>query len=194
MADLGVEGDSQRLRMVLYEPGSQFERDIYTRFQKGKPISVPDPDGIPEYKTPEYRRKRPRPGGGGSAESAGSMATRPRVSSLGTGWYLNYDTVSELLPSVNAAEPLREFYNKVSAGAADQLSKGNDGVDRITFKSGPFSLRFASQEVIRWDFVINLVQSMISMLTPQFAPMFSGEAVSEYWDLPSVQVAFSLAV
>ena len=192
-ADL-AEGDNQRLRMVLYEPGSIFERDSTARYRAGKPIGVPDPAGIPEYKTPQYKRKRPRPDGGteATADSAGSVAMRPRLQSLGSGWYMKYDSIIDILPPVDVAGALREFYNAVTTSAADKLGTGNNGAENLAFRKGSFSLEFSSQSPILWSWVINFAQSMIELLGPEFTPLFRGEAVSGYWVLSSVQVAVSL--
>ena len=179
--------------MVLYEPGSQFERDSTAKYRAGKPIGVPDPAGIPEYKTPQYKRKRPRPDGGSeaTADSVGSVA-RPRVQSLGSGWYMKYDSIIEIFPPIDVAGALRDFYNAVIASAADSLGSGKSGAENLAFNKGSFSLKFSSQSPILWSWVINFAQSMIESLGPDFTPIFSGEAVSGYWVLASVQVAVSL--
>lgn len=183
--------------MVLYAPGSIFERDTNAKYRAGKPIGVPDPAGIPEYKTPQYRRKRPRPGGSSeaTADSAGSVAVRPRVQSLGnlgSGWYMKYDSITDILPPVDGAGALTEFYNAVTASAADKLGSGTNSAENLAFKQGAFSLELSSQSPILWSWVINFAQTMIESLGPDFTPIFRGEAVSGYWVLASVQVAVSL--
>ena len=189
-----AEGDNQRLRVVLYAPGSIFERDTTAKYKAGKPLGVPDPAGIPEYKTPQYRRKRPRPGGGSeaTADSVGSVAIRPRLQNLGSGWYMKYDSIIEILPPIGVAGALREFYNAVTASAADSLGSGKNDTENLAFKNGPFSLELSSQSPILWSWVINFAQSMIETLSPDFTPIFRGEAVSGYWILSSIQVAVSL--
>ena len=180
--------------MVLYAPGSIFEQDTVANYRSGRPISVPDPAGIPEYKTSEYRRKRPRPGGGSeaTADSAESVAVRPRVQSLGSGWYMKYDSMIEILPPIDVAGALKDFYNAVTASAADSLGSGKNGTENLAFRKGSFSLEFSSQSPILWSWVMNFAQSMIELLGPDFTPIFRGEAVSGYWVLASIQVAVSL--
>ena len=160
-------------------------------------MGVPDPAGIPEYKTPQTRRKRPRPGGSSeaTADSAGSVVVRPRVQSLGSlgsGWYMKYDSITDILPPLDVAGALNEFYNAVTANAADQLGSGKNSVENLAFKQGSFSLQLSSQSPILWSWVINFAQSMIESLGPDFTPIFRGEAISGYWVLASVQVAVTL--
>ena len=178
-------------------PGSVFEQDVTAKYRSGRPIGVPDPAGIPEYKTPQYARKRPRPSGASdaTADSAGSVAARPRVQSLGSlgsGWYMNFDSITDILPPVDAAGALEEFYNAVTATAADNLGLGKLAAENLAFKKGTFSLELSSQSPILWSWVINFAQSMIESLGPGFTPIFRGEAISGYWVLPSIQVAVSL--
>ena len=196
IADL-AEGDNQRLRLVLYAPGSAFEQDTTAKYRAGRPIGVPDPAGIPEYKTPQYRRKRPRPSGASEAteDSVGSVAVRPRVQSLGSlgsGWYMNFDSITDILPPIDAASALEEFYNAVTASAGDNLGSGKLAAENLAFKKGAFSLELSSQSPILWSWVINFAQSMIESLGADFTPIFRGEAISGYWVLPSIQIAVSL--
>ncbi|KAL8787555.1 MAG: hypothetical protein Q9195_007727, partial [Heterodermia aff. obscurata] len=180
---------------ILYAPDSTFERDTLAKYKAGTPIGVPDPAGIPEYKTPQYRRKRPRPGGGSSeatADSAGSVAVKPRVQglgNLGSGWYMKYDSVTDILPPVDAAGALTDFYNTVTANAADNLGSGKSSAENLAFQKGSFSLQLSSQSPILWSWVVNFAQSMIESMGPDFTSIFRGEAVSGYWVLDSVQVA-----
>lgn len=179
--------------MVLYEPGSQFEKEIVQKYKSGKPVAVSNANGIPEYKTPE-ERKRPRPVSESTAGSRGSVLRQARVNNLGNGWYLKYDSVTELLPTTDVAGPLRDLYTGVTASAADQLGAGMDTTNNLAFKSGPFSLELSSQEPIGWDYVINFAEGMKEMLSPQFTPVYRGEIISTFWVLPSVQVLLSLVV
>lgn len=188
-----LQGDNERLRMVLYGPDSLFDKDIVQRYKAGKPVAVPDPNGISEYKTPQ-KRKRPRPGSESTADSTASVVRQARVNSLGNGWYLKYDSVTELLPATAVAGPLRDFYTGVTTSAADQLGAGTNATDNLAFKSGPFSLELSSQEPIGWDYVINFAAGMMDMLSPQFTPVYRGEVVSTFWVLPSVQVSLGLVV
>jgi len=179
--------------MVLYGPDSHFDREIVQKYKTGKPVAVPDPNGIPEYKTPP-NRKRPRPGSESTADSTGSVVRQARVNSLDNGWYLKYDSVTELLPATDVAGPLRDFYTGVTASAADQLGAGMNATDNLAFISGPFSLELSSSEPIGWDYVINFAAGMMDMLSPQFTPMYSGEVFNTFWVLPSVQVSLGLVV
>ena len=180
--------------MVLYGPDSQFDKDVIQRYKLGRPIAAPeDQYGIPEYKTPQ-NRKRPRQGSESTADSVGSVARQPRVNSLGNGWYLKYDSVTELLPAPGVAGPLRDFYTGVTASAADQLGAGMNATNNLAFKFGPFALELSSQEPIGWDYVINFAQGMMEMLSPQFTPAYRGEVLSTFWVLPSVWVSLAVLV
>ena len=177
--------------MVLYGPNSQFERNIIAKYKTGQPMSVPDPNGIPEYKTPEYRRKRSRQDG--ETSTADSRASsRPRV--VDNGWDLSYNSVEALFPSTTAAGPLTNFYKSVTESAVNQLGGAVDPLSSITFESGPFRLKMASPQPISWSFVINFAQDMSNLLSPDFAPLYSGEVVNSIWELPSVQVGLELMV
>lgn len=188
------QGDNEHLRVALYGPDSQFDKDLLQRYRTRKPVAIPaDPYGIPEYKTPQHR-KRPRAGSESTADSTGSVARQPRVNSLGNGWYLSYDSVTELLPATDVAGPLRDFYTGVTASAVDQLGAGMNTTNNLAFKSGPFSLELSSLEEIGWDYVINFAEGMMEMLSPQFTPMYRGEVINTYWVLPSVQVSLGLMV
>lgn len=177
--------------MILYAPDSEFDRDVIQRYTAGKPVAAWDPNGIPEYKPPQ-QRKRPRPGSESTADSTGSVVRQARVNSLGNGWYLRYDSVTELLPATNVAGPLRDLYTGITASAADQLGAGMKTTNNLAFKSGPFSLELSSQEPIGWDYVINFAKGMKEMLSPQFTPAYGGEIINTLWVLPSVQVLLSV--
>lgn len=183
--------------MILYAPRSAFENQTYARYRQAKPISVPDRVGIPEYKTPEYRKKRPRPESSDAAQSTADSGAsyqpgRAGVAALDNNWYLNYGSVKVLLPLTSAVEPLRKLYDGVAESAAEQIAGGVNASDSLAFKSGPFSLQLSSREPINWSFVINLAQDRVGKLSNSFAPLFRAEAVNVVWDLAPVQVSLDL--
>ena len=163
-----------------------------SNYRNRKPISVPTAYAIPEYQTPEYRIKRPRPddGGGSTADSAGSY--RPRVGSLDNNWYLNYGSVTELFPGASAIQPLRTLYSEIAESAAQQLGASVNASDNVAFRSGPLSLQLTSKDPINWTFILNLAYDMMNKLSANFAPLFSAEAENAVWELAPVKISLSL--
>ena len=178
--------------MVLYAPLSAFENATIVAYKAGRPIAAPKQGDIPEYKTPEYRRKRPRPDDpdGSTADSAGSY--RPRLASLDNNWYLNYASVTELFPPASAVQPIRKLYSDVAESAAQQIGAGVEASNNLAFSSGPLSLQLSSKDPINWTFVLNFVYDMMDKLSANFAPLFGAEAVNAVWELEPVRISLSL--
>lgn len=164
-------------------------------YRESKPIVASSPVSLPDYKVPDYRKKRPRPdGGSGEYTAESAQSTRPRVATLDNGWNLKYTSVTELLPPVSAAGPLKAFYDGLADNAAEQLSVGALPSKNLAFKSGPFYLEMSSAEPIDWTFVINFGKDMLDRIAPYFSPLFQAEAFNPIWIYAAVQISMSLQI
>ncbi len=188
-----IQGDNGRLRLILYAPLSTFENDTIADYKDNKPIGVQE-DTDDEYEPgpsdPSPLQKRARTGGMGLMSSRG-VQTRSR--NLGDGWYMNYDSITAILPTQLGAAALEGFYTRVVDAAAKQISNIVNATDDLAFSFNGLNLRLSSSEPISWTWIINFAADMLDNASADFAVLFNGEAYSAYWEIAAVTAVLAIS-
>ena len=178
-----IQGDNSRLRLILYAPLSTFENDTIPDYKDNKPIGVQE-DTDDEYEPgpsdPSPPRKRARAGGMGLMSSTG-VQTRSR--NLGDGWYMNYDSITIILPTQLGAAALEGFYARVVDAAAKQISNILNATDNLAFSFNGLNLHLSSSKPISWTWIINFAADMLDNASADLAVLFNGEAYSADWEI-----------
>ena len=120
-----------------------------------------------------------------------SVGVRTRTCNLGEGWYMNYDSTTSIMPTAIGAAKLEAFYDQLFNSAADQISSIVNATNSLAVDLGGFHLRLSSTVAISWTWVMNFAAEMLDHVSNDFATLFSGEAISGYWDLPAVQASLT---
>ena len=185
-----AQGNNNRLRLILYAPGSKFENDTLADYKKGKVIALPEDSGTDsEYEpAPQPPQKRTRTGGLGLMSGSG---LRVKTRNLGDGWFLSYDSVTSIIPTQIAAANLEAFYTAVINSASQQIGNVINATENLAFSLNGLSLRLASSTPISWSWVMNFAADMIENVSSDFAVLFNGEAYSGYWDIAAVTASLS---
>lgn len=186
------KGDNSNLRFILYALGSTFDNDTIENYKKNLPITIFEDDEPSASKgsgnPPPPKRRKP---GGGMGLMGGSTGVASNVRTLGGGWFMDFDTVTSVVPPQNAAADLGTFYDGVITTAVDQLTNGTNGTEDVAFGLGGYNLRLSSPEPISWNWIINFAADMASSVSEDIAVLFKGEAYSYYWDIAAVVAILS---
>ncbi|KAG6990996.1 hypothetical protein G7Y79_00059g091810 [Physcia stellaris] len=192
----GVErvGDNENLRLILYAPRSQFENEITADYKDSLPISIHEEDDPTNHQPDKSFSSKKRRGGG--TDLATGMGTPSRTRSLGGGWYLDFDSLTSVEPSLTApVTELQSMYDSIVQIAAGQLGKLGTAAlarRRIGFSYGAYRLRLESQEPIAWTWVVNFAEAMREVVASRGAALFRGKAYSYYWEVAAVGAALTV--
>lgn len=189
------KGDNSNLRLIFYAPGSTFDNDTIAKYKNNLPLTILEDDediASQNSNNPPPSKKRKTGGGTGLMGGSTGLANRAsNVRTLGGGWFMDFDTVTSVVPPQKAVADLGTFYDGIINTAADQLTKGTNGTEDVAFGFGGYNLRLSSPEPISWNWIINFAADMANSASEDFAVLFKGEAYSYYWDIAAVVAILS---
>lgn len=186
------KGDNENLRLILFAPGSKFENDTIWTYKNNLPISIHAEDDI-TIEQPD----KPSAGNKRRGNGAGPKGTVSRTRSLGSGWFLDFDSLTSIATQFQAAAAaeLEGMYDSIAQLAARQLGMPGEAAAarrRIGFSYGAYKLRLESQEPIAWTWIVNFAEAMREGVGSRGAGLFGGEAYSYYWEIAAVGAALSV--
>ena len=190
-AYLFLQGDNNKLRLILYAPLSKFENDTIADYKQNKPIAIQedtDNEYGPAPPDPGPPKKRTRSGRGGLGLT-GSKRIRgegSNVRNLGDGWYISYASTTSIIPPQIGVANLKTFYTQVVDSAANQISTLVNATENLAFSFNGLNLRLSSSAPISWTWIINFAADMLDNASITFAVLFDGEAYSYYWEIAAV--------
>lgn len=79
-----------------------------------------------------------------------SKGMQTRTRNLGGGWFIDFGSLTSVVPAQSAAGDLENLYKSVADTAADQLSTGANATEELEFTLGGYSLRLSSEEAVSW--------------------------------------------
>ncbi|KAL8902573.1 MAG: hypothetical protein Q9207_004574 [Kuettlingeria erythrocarpa] len=164
-----MTGTNNRMVLVIFQPGSDFDRSLST-LSEGEVAHVdededtggPMDDGYDAPPGP----KRIKTGSGSAAASSsievGTLysTTQAISANIGSGWSMRYSAVNSILPVLHAAKQLMAFYKFVVEKASLQIRSGATELKKLAFTLGSLSLSLRANDVIHWDWIVEFAMSM----------------------------------
>ncbi|KAL8928984.1 MAG: hypothetical protein Q9208_001427 [Pyrenodesmia sp. 3 TL-2023] len=167
--ELGGRGTNSRVILVIFQPGSEFDRSLTTS-SDGEVAHLSEDeadegsldDGYDEPPGP----KRIKTGSGSAAASSSIQVgtlystTQAISANIGSGWLMRYDAVKSILPVLEAAKQLVAFYGFVADEASAQIRSGATELKKLAFTLGSISMSLRATDVIHWDWIVEFAMSM----------------------------------
>ncbi|KAL8935765.1 MAG: hypothetical protein Q9216_005266 [Gyalolechia sp. 2 TL-2023] len=156
-------GDLNRMILVIYEPGSEWDREK-SSLPQGKLISMDEQEEETdeEYEpAPKRVKQEPDSAAGSSTQVAGSQSVTQSLSgNIGSDWLLQHSAINSILPETQAAQQLITFYEVIIDKASAQIEAGAMKLKSMSFSLGDISLVLSGSDFIHWDWIINFAMSM----------------------------------
>ena len=134
-AHLFLQGDNNKLRLIVYAPLSKFENDTIADYKQNRPIAIQedtDDEYGPAPPDPGPLKKRTRFGRGGLG-SRRIKGEGSKVRNLRDDWYMSYESTTFIVPPQIGAANLETFYTQVVDSAANQISTVANATENLTF-------------------------------------------------------------
>lgn len=193
-------GTNSRMVLVIFQPGSEFDRSITTRsdgevahLDEEEAAGGPMDDGYDAPPGP----KRIKTGSGSAAPSSsievGTLysTTQAISANIGSGWLMRYHVVKSILPVLDAAKQLAVFYGFVVDEASAQIRSGATELKKLAFTLGSLSFVLTANDVIHWDWIIEFAMSMQDA-TNLGNPMQYTSTVASTWQQNTIKVELFL--
>ncbi|KAL9593849.1 MAG: hypothetical protein Q9219_007358, partial [cf. Caloplaca sp. 3 TL-2023] len=191
-------GDMKKLAITLYEPGSRQDRKIQEDQRHGDvPTVTKDDDddsagddldelqdhfasllNIDEYSD----QPQPRQSWERHFPYLRVGQSDPNVKNLGSGWIVEYNSVTSLLPANSAASSLSLFYKRVIDKAAESIASNATTTTYLNFQLDDLSLRLTSPNAISWEWVIRFAREMSHSSNSAWTVLYNAVARNVYWN------------
>ncbi|KAI4185862.1 MAG: hypothetical protein LQ346_005792 [Caloplaca aetnensis] len=164
-----MTGTNSRMVLVIFQPGSDFDRSILSlsegevaHMDEDEDTGGPMDDG---YDAPPGPKRIKTASGSVAATSSievGTLysTTQAISANIGSGWSMRYTAVNSILPVLHAAQQLVAFYEFVVEEASLRIKSGATEVKKLAFTLGSLSLSLTANDVIHWDWIVEFAMSM----------------------------------
>ncbi|KAI4183493.1 MAG: hypothetical protein LQ346_006307 [Caloplaca aetnensis] len=217
-ADKANQGDTGRLIILIFQPGSRIDREITRDLADNRIVTIAaaelfdendydstdeDLDRLHDHfasllNVGDEEEVQPRPDWSEQWGYSHVGKSDPRVKNLGNSWVVAYDSITSLLPVKLAANALSAFYNHIVDIAAGHISNNTALQNSLVFVAKARSLKrlsltFTSPDPIPWEWVIRFARAMSTSLDSSWTVLYKAIARSAYWNVAVINVALSIA-